>query len=409
MRTLNFKSPRRSGFTILEMTIAMVIFIAVMGAAASVFRMSSRTIAAQSGRIEAQHNARFALTLIERELRMGGVGLGRGQPPLVHAGPLGVTFNTNLVSNITDPTAVYLNPDADIRTVGMFPVAKALALPGTTDLYPDTTYEVSANTPSSAETISYWLSKDSTSKRSDEYVLFRRVNYAPAMVITRGVIVGPNDTVFQFFALDSTQTLKPISLARLPATHTMKIHKAAGDTGTFALIDSVRAVKVRLRTLYKDPRGIEAIREFAGRVTILNAGAAQRATCGELPLAVKPTAVVATDPDGNFYVQVTWSPSVDEDAGEKDVERYALYRRSAAAAAFEEPMSSVPAGEAAYSYADFAVTPGEEYVYGVTAQDCSPAMSAMAMAPSVIIPGGAPKPLEVLEPPPIIVEPPILP
>jgi prepilin-type N-terminal cleavage/methylation domain-containing protein len=386
MRTHNY-SPRRSGFTILEMMISMVIFLVVMGSAASVFKMQSRTIAEQGGRLEAQQNARFALQMIERELRMGGLALGNGQPSLVEAAPLAVAFNTNLVAkDTTDHTAVYGNPDADSRTVGMYPVIKALPLPGTTDYYPDTSYEASPGTPSRAETIAYWLSKDSTSSRTDEYILWRRVNYAPPLVITKGVIVGASDTVFQYFAMDTTNVLAPIALSRLPATHTMKMHKANGDTGAVALVDSVRAVKVRLKIIYKDARGIDAIREYMGRVTILNAGAAQRATCGSAPLPVSPLATPAVDPDGNAYVSVTWSPSVDENGGEKDVERYAIYRRLASETVFEEPLGSVPAGETSYSYSDTNVEPGGQYVYGVTAQDCSPAMSAVTLTAVVQIP-----------------------
>lgn len=389
MRAFNHKSGPRRGFTLLEMMLSMVIFLSVMGAAASVFKMSSRTIASQSGRIEAQHNARFALTLIERELRMGGIGLAVGQPSIVHAGPMGVTFNTNLVSrdSASDRTAVYFNPEADVRTVGMFPPGKALALPGTTDLYPDTAYYLSDNNVGTAETISYWLSKDSTSSRSDEYVLFRRANYAPPIVVTRGVIVGPKDTVFQFFAADTSGKLSPIALTRLPATHAAKMHKSSADTGALALVDSIRAVKVRFKTLYKDPRGIDAIREFAGRVTILNAGAVGRATCGERPLGVKPSAVLATDAEGNPYVRVTFARSIDEETGEKDVDRYTIYRRASSATEFGEALASIPAGEISYTYDDYSGDSGEEYVYGVVAQDCTPAMSHMEMTTAVLMPG----------------------
>ena len=208
------------------------------------------------------------------------------------------------------------------------------------------------------------------------------------MIITRGVIVGPNDTVFQYFSYDTTNMLKAIPHTKLPATHVAKMHKAAGDTGAYALIDSIRAVKIRFRTLYKDPRGKDAIREFAGRVTILNVGAAQRATCGEPPLSGgKPTASLLTNADGNPFVQLSWTPSTDEEGGEKDVERYAIYRRKTSATNFEEPLTSIPAGELSYVFDDSNVEAGATYIYGVAAQDCSPAMSPPLATPEVAIPG----------------------
>jgi prepilin-type N-terminal cleavage/methylation domain-containing protein len=391
---------KRRGFTILEVMVSMVIFLVVMATAANIFKNQTRAVAQHAGRLDAQQNARFALSTLERELRMGGVALGDGQPALVLAGPLSVGFNTNLVARDTvDWSAVYTNTDADVRAVGVWPAAKAMTLPGTTDAYPDTTYEVTAGsgTPSRAETILYWLSKDSTSPRSDEYIMWRRVNYAPPTVVTKGVLVGATDTVFQYFTYDSTNTLKAVSPTRLPATHVAKVHRALGDTGKFALVDSIRAVRVRLRTIHRDPRGGDAIREYAGRVTIFNAGVAGRSTCGSAPLPVTVSATKLINADGNPYVNVSWGASGDEESGEKDVERYAVYRRPANAASFDqEPLVSIPAGELAYSYNDIEVT-GGQWVYGVTAQDCTPASSVVSTSVAIDIPILEPI-LEVIEP-----------
>jgi prepilin-type N-terminal cleavage/methylation domain-containing protein len=396
MHTHNMRGPRRSGFTVLEVMVSMLIFLVVLATTANIFKTQTRAVTQHAGRLDAQQNARFALSTLERELRMGGVGLAPGQPALVQAGPLAVTFNTNLVAaDEQDFSAVYINRDADPRTVGAFPVAKQMNLPGTNDIYPDTTYELSAGVQSRAETISYWLSRDSTSGRSDEYIMWRRVNHAPPVVLARGVLVGPNDTVFQFFKLDTTNTLQLIPGTRLPATHVAKRHRAPDDTGHFALVDSIRAVRVRIRTLYRDRHGTDAIREYGGRVTVLNAGVAGRATCGEAPLGVTPTVTAATNGSGTPYVMITWSPSTDENGGEKDVEQYAVYRRPLTENTFGEPIVAIPAGEESYSYTDYNVVSGEVWVYGVAAIDCTPKTSAAGVAPSVTVPGE----VQVPEPP----------
>ncbi|HEY9228746.1 MAG TPA: hypothetical protein VIP11_18990, partial [Gemmatimonadaceae bacterium] len=66
------------------------------------------------------------------------------------------------------------------------------------------------------------------------------------------------------------------------------------------------------------------------------------------------------------------TPSVDEKTGEKDVERYAIYRRLSSVATFDVPFASIPAnGATTYSFVDTDVIPGQTWIYGVTSQDCT--------------------------------------
>ncbi len=120
-------------------------------------------------------NSRFALGLLERELRMAGVGVADAQPLLVMAGPTSaVTFNADLVALDTgDYSAVYINPDADSAGVDLMRTSAKITLPGTTKQYPDTNYMYNIGVPSNAETITYWLSRDSTSSQE------RRVHPVP--------------------------------------------------------------------------------------------------------------------------------------------------------------------------------------------------------------------------------------
>src|SRR6185312_2812078 len=100
-----------------------------------------------------------------------------------------ITFTADLVSVDTgDLTAVYINPDADSAGVDVLRNSEKITLPGTSKLYPDSTYTQGAGVPSNAETISYWLSADSTVKTANAYILFRRVNARPPHVVARDLV-----------------------------------------------------------------------------------------------------------------------------------------------------------------------------------------------------------------------------
>ena len=111
---------------------------------------------------------------------------------------------------------------------------------------------------------------------------------------------------------------------------------------------------------------------------------------GSPPIAPTNLAAAVTPADGitvpQTFVTVTWTKSVDDGAGEKDVERYAIYRRLTSQANFDQPMASVVGGHATYSFIDTDLQSGQQWIYGVTALDCSPANSAMVSAPAVTIP-----------------------
>ena len=389
-----FRRPRR-GFTLAEMLVAMTLMGVLLGLSTQLFRKQSNAVSTQAGRLDAQQNSRFALSSLDRELRVAGVGVVDAQPMIVEAGPLSITFNADLVAQDTsDLGAVYINPDVDSASAGVMRPSEKLTLPGTTKQYPDSMYYQNSGVPSLAETISYWLSRDSTSTRTNEYILFRRVNGRPARLVARGIIYNPTDTIFQYFKGDTTGALTPISPAVLPLVHSAAIHGATADTGRSALTDSIRQVKAQFTSVYHDPRtGKDTYRRLQTTIHIMNAGLIHHSMCGQPPLGVTPTATV-TPADGvtvfQTYVTVSWGPSVDDGAGEKDVERYAIYRRLSTDPGFDQPIAASPAGlsggATAYTFTDTDVQSGQTWIYGVAAQDCTPMSSPIGTAASVTIP-----------------------
>jgi prepilin-type N-terminal cleavage/methylation domain-containing protein len=382
----------RRGFTLIEMMIAMALMLAVIGLSTRLFRSQSNAVSTQAGRLDAQQNSRFAIGNLDRELRMAGGGVVNQQPLLVMAGATALTFNADLVALDTgDLAAVYINPDADSGAVGVLRSTNKITLPGTSNLYPDTTYMQNGGIPSNAETISYWLSRDSTSTRTNEYILFRRANARPPRVVARGIIYNSGDTIFRYFKGDTSGTLTPVSPALLPLVHSAPVHGTQADTGKSALTDSIRQVRVQFTSVFHDPRTNQDImRKMQTTIRLMNSGLIQHSTCGNAPLGVAPTATVIPANGTTVlqtYVRLSWTPSIDEATGEKDVERYAIYRRLSSVSTFDQPFASVAAGGVStYTFNDSDVVTGQTWIYGVTALDCTPLASSAGSTTAVVIP-----------------------
>jgi prepilin-type N-terminal cleavage/methylation domain-containing protein len=378
----------RDGFTLIEVMLSMTILLAVLGMATQLFRRQGAVIAAQSGRLEAQQTAQFALSELDRNLRLAGVGVVDMQPILVQADTTAVTFNADLVSSVTgDPSAVYIDPDALDATTAVWRSTNKLLLPASLKMYPDSTYMRAAGLPSGAETISFWLSKDSTAPSgSKEYILWRRINDGPARIVSKGIVKNSTDTIFQYFKGDTAGVLTAIPAASLPLYHNAATHGHPSDTGKFALVDSIRTIRIRLTVVYHDRKG-DVFRRLDNTIRLMNSGLIRRSTCGEPPTVVTPTAVAGTDASGNPQVLISWAKSSDETGGEKDVERYSLFRRPVGSAGTSaDPFASVPAGAPTYSLVDTDVKSGEMWLYGAASQDCTPNSSSVTYAAPVTIP-----------------------
>src|SRR5690606_12327746 len=130
------------------------------------------------------------------------------------------------------------------------------------------------------------------------------------------------------------------------------------------LTDSIRNVRLRLTSIYSDVRGDSAVRSVEGSIRLLNAGLTKFSACGEPPIGSSLSAAASVNATGQPFVRLVWTPSIDESAGERDVERYALFKRSPSNPDWGEPFASIPAGLSSYEYDDFGVSFGESWIYG---------------------------------------------
>jgi prepilin-type N-terminal cleavage/methylation domain-containing protein len=381
----------RRGFTLVEMLIALLVFAVISGAAVQYMRRQSNLVTRETTRADALQNAQFAASQMERELREAGAGVLDIQPMLVQLDSEAVTFNANMVSiDSGDVRAVYQLPDADPNAVRGMRQNESRALPNTSPvrLYPDTTYNVSG-VASNAETISYWFRKDSSSTLPNRYVLYRQVNATTPTLVARGIVKDVRDTVpfITYYTADTLGALVAVPRSKLPIFHS-RLHGAAADTGVRAIADSVRVIRLHLLAGARDARaGKDALRTVETWVRLMNSGLLQRTTCGQPPYG--PAAVVATSSVAGAEVKtvtVTWSKSSDDGGGEKDIQRYAIYRKLASDPLFGDPFASISAQSvAAYSFVDGQVLPNQSYVYGVVAQDCTPLLSSMSVSAPVTV------------------------
>jgi hypothetical protein len=370
----------------MELVVAMSLMGVVVGLTMPLFRAQLKTYEKDAGRLDAQANARYGISMIDRELRAAGVGLPDPQPLIILAAPNAITFNGDLVSrDSTDVSAVYYDPDVSASEVSSLTRNNQITLPLSGYLYPDTTYTQQGGAPSEAETISFWVAADPDPTANGLSALFRRVNNGPVAVIAKALKLNPGQPVFRYFKTDTLGSPVEIAQGNLPLFHFSKIHGSRTDTLNSALTDSIRSVRVHLNGVYIDRNGTTTTRSIDTSVRIMNSGLLKYHTCGEPPIFTSTVAATASNNPAPKVV-LTWNRAADESAGENDVEVYALFRRLPSDANFGEPFASIAAGYATYTFTDTNVATGDQWVYGVVAQDCDGQSSTVQTTNTVTVP-----------------------
>jgi hypothetical protein len=133
-----------------------------------------------------------------------------------------------------------------------------------------------------------------------------------------------------------------------------------------------------------DNRGLRERFYTARRtITLPNAGITIKKTCGDQPIAVATLTATPVINAGVSGIQLDWSASTDEAAGERDVVRYLIYKTENGVVS-TDPFLSIPAGAVNYTYTDALVTTLNTYRYTIVAQDCTPTVSSSTSSATVI-------------------------
>jgi type II secretory pathway pseudopilin PulG len=373
---------RTAAFTLVEIMIAMTLLTILGAAALTFFIKQTRAVTVTAGRLDAQQNVSFALDEIDHDLRVAGVGLGLRQPMIIEANPYAVTFNADLVTRDTTSVtaASYYDPNVpDSLALALTP-AHQITLPYSGTIYPDSTYLQATGVLSNAETISYWVTLDSTTTRPDDYLLVRRVNSAAPSVVARGLVFPGGMPAFRYFIPGAAVN----SRVELTAP-TLPLYFREGVPGSDTILAKVAEVRVQLEAVYKDPLGTDVYRSINEYIPLLNAGLLHISACGappQSPASITPTAWPAHD-----SIDVAWPASGDETGGQKDVKSYSVYRRVGSSGPWGTPIYTTPAdGTTTYDWEDKTVPLGQAYQYAVVARDCTPALSAMMTAAGTVTP-----------------------
>ena len=384
MRTTGIS--RRDGVTLIEMMIAIVLFVLVFGLAVPFFRYQARSVSASAGRLDALQNARYAQNAIDRDLRISGIGIIQSQPMIVQADGFAVTFNADLATkDKNDPMSIYYDADMDSSGTDAMNNTNKVTLPLSAVSYPDSNY-MNGAIASAAETIQYWLSRDSSASRSDQYILYRRVNNLAQKIVAKGIIVPAGTNFFQYMKPNGAGGLDSIRASKLPIFHSAPVHGSPADTATSALTDSIRVVRMTVTGLYNDPDKGPIMKTVVSSTKLLNAGMSRSTVCGDLPIPVTTATATRFPAFGTpTKVTISWNASLDQDAGEKDVGRYMVFKKKTASADWGSPIADLAASQANYTLDDTTL-PSGSWVYAVVAQDCSPANSAATSTGVINVP-----------------------
>jgi prepilin-type N-terminal cleavage/methylation domain-containing protein len=383
-------SRNRPGMTLTELIAGVTILGVIITGALSFVHAQIRSFTRGAEQLEALQNLRFSAEILRKDLLTLGSGVPANQPFIIYAGPDVIAFNADYASNrLNDPNAVYADTALPASVVTAMTKAMRLQIPLTSFSWPDTSYQVGI-TNSPAEMIIMFFSPDTLTSRTDDYALFRQVNTQAPELVANNLLKTGSTPFFQYYEkivpVSGPAYAQVVPNGDLPLRHTVRFHQAVADTGAFARVDKLKAVRVNFDASNGRAGTAERKRSTSVLLDLPNAGIAVLSTCGDAPLlgSVGFNAAVITLPGGPA-VRLRWTPSSDETGGERDVHRYVLWR-SLTAGVWEEPFASVPAGSANYEIIDLNVLPATTYHYVVAAQDCTPANSVLSSTVSATIP-----------------------
>ncbi|MEX2466133.1 MAG: prepilin-type N-terminal cleavage/methylation domain-containing protein [Gemmatimonadota bacterium] len=380
----------RAGMTLIELLVALTIFGVIISVALTFMAQQNTAFQTALERMSALRNARYAVTLLTQDLETLGTNVPGNQPSLVYADADVVTFSADYATNVAgDPFAVFHDPGApagQVRAPGT-----SFTIPTTSVTAADTVYEVGPGIVSPAEMLTFYFAPDTTTARTDDFVLHRQINGAAAEVVARHLLRDVNAPFFSFerevLEPDGTSALVSVPDSVLPVHHSEPLHLSPADTAASAMADSLRAVRLTVIAtnglVGEDERSVRVER----RIGFPNAGRSVLSTCGSPPLFGDTLIATSTTlAGGESAVELVWGRALDEAGGEEDVVRYVLWRRDSGSSDWGEPYVAVPAGASTYTYQDATVESGTIYEFAVAAQDCTPTLSSLHSSGLVVVP-----------------------
>ena len=132
------RSGQAAGFGLIELMIAMVLGLIVLGAAIAVFQSNQRSYSANEGQNRVQENARAAYEMVTRDIRATGGSACSSEASVEGADAQSLAFRAPLAGNATELTTTSAD-DLSYRVVGGSATANSVTLveatPAATDVF----------------------------------------------------------------------------------------------------------------------------------------------------------------------------------------------------------------------------------------------------------------------------------
>lgn len=138
-RGIDMQRPgQAAGFGLIELMIAMVLGLIVLGAAIAVFQSNQRSYSANEGQNRVQENARAAYEMVTRDIRATGGSACSSEASVEGVDAQSLAFRAPLAGNATELTTISAD-DLSYRVVGGSATANSVTLveatPAATDVF----------------------------------------------------------------------------------------------------------------------------------------------------------------------------------------------------------------------------------------------------------------------------------
>jgi hypothetical protein len=383
----------RAGFSLVELLVTLIVMTMIMGTTVMFFRNQNIGFLKGSEKMDLLQNARYTVSQVERILRTLGAGVTGQQPMLVYGHNTVVAFNTDY--DETDTTdyrwAVNFNPSVATNQGLAWQAANATAIPTSSPsyTYPAVTYAQGNGAISLAETKIFWFESDSTTSRTDDYILWERTNDGTPEYVARNILVHPTRPFFEYLlARKLSSGLDTMFIATGALLPMKRLWPQAGwtstDTANAIRPDSVRAIRINLRVTNGKTGAEERTSDFSQMIQVPNNGLPSPNVCGRTPIQPATLTAVPDLTPGSGIIHVSWTRSPDHGGGEFDVRQYVLYQRDDTATVWRDPLMMVEADTAvAYTIPVGGLAPGAGFDFGVAAQDCTPSQSTIVLVTQI--------------------------
>jgi type II secretory pathway pseudopilin PulG len=358
----------RRGFSLVEMVVAMTVTMLVFAITLPFVRAQTRSLGSTAGRLDADQVARFAMRAIEQDLHRAAGEYG--QPTLVAAGPLLLSFNANIRRADTLDTGALETEVLGYNAGAAWPLSRAVALPTTSRVYPTANFVNADGDTSRTETVTYYLVADTLSAVADTYILYRQFNDQAALELIDGLYLPDSQAFFTYYR--NVNNL----LAEIPDDSVI--------FWTAPRMTEIRTVGLQSTGVYVNKfDGTTTLRTIETLVTLPVPLATTVVTCAATPAA--PTAglsvTASTFPRG---ATLAWNKSA-QDTGDPDDALYYILERRRNSGTWSTVGSVNASGSNSYTLLDPLQRLAGTFDYRVSVVGCGNVQSATASLGSLTL------------------------